>query len=274
MGAKGPGSIRIYTHNIFGRRAGWDDRRTVLREGIARLQPDVILFQEEVRTSDNDQTRDLVPLEWNVIHSIARSSDEASGISVASCWPIELLEEVDLTAGGPPVDEFVWAALIVRVAAPGGPIVVVNHFPDAAVDREDERERQALLVARRVAAVCDADVPVVLGGDLDAEPQAGSLRFLSGLQSLGGESVAYQRAWDAVHRFEPCVTIDPDRNPLASGMQGWPYRQIDHLLVRSGPDGLASLQIDSCSRVHDESAEGVWASDHFGLVADLTDHRA
>ena len=105
------------------------------------------------------------------------------------------------------------------------------------------------------------------------EPQAGSLRFFTGLQTLDGESVSYLRAWDVAHRFEPCVTIDPDRNPLASGMRGWPYRQIDHLLVRSAPDGLASLRVDSCSRVHDESSAGVWASDHFGIIADLTDRR-
>jgi endonuclease/exonuclease/phosphatase family metal-dependent hydrolase len=233
-----------------------------------------VFFQEEVWASGFDQTRDVVPLEWNVVHSVGRSADEASGISVASHWPLELIEEIDLTAGGPPVDEFVWAALIVRVTTPSGPVVVVNHFPDAAVDREDERERQALLVARRVAAVCDPDVPVVLGGDLDAEPEAGSMRFLTGLQTIDGHSVSYQRAWDATHRFDRCVTIDPERNPLASGMRGWPYRQIDHLLVRSGRDGLAGLRIESCSRVHDEPIGGVWASDHFGLVAELTDLRS
>jgi endonuclease/exonuclease/phosphatase family metal-dependent hydrolase len=262
--------IRVYTHNIYGRRAGWDDRRDVLVNGIARLRPDIILFQEEIWTADYDQTGDLVPDGWHVEHSTARSAHESSGIAIASRWPMTVIEEVDLTQGGPPIDEFAWAALIVQVTTPLGPVVVVNHFPDAAVDRESERERQALVIHRRVTELCDPEVPVILGGDLDAEPHASSLRFLTGLQSLDGESTAYQRTWDAVHPFEPCVTLDPIRNPLTAGMRNWPYRQIDHLLVRCGPDGLAALRIDACSLVHDEPADGVWASDHYGLIADVT----
>jgi endonuclease/exonuclease/phosphatase family metal-dependent hydrolase len=270
MSAQVEQRIRIYTHNIYARRAGWDDRRGVLADGVARLQPDIVLFQEEVLTPEYDQTRDLVPDGWHVEHSTARSVQESSGISIASRWPMTVIEEIDLTEGGPPIDEFAWATLIVRVATPLGPVVVVNHFPDAAVDRESERERQALAVHRRITALCDADIPVVLGGDLDAEPQSASLRFLTGLQSIDGESASYQRAWDVVHPFEPCVTLDPIRNPLTAGMRNWPYRQIDHLLVRSAPDGLAALQIDACLIVHDEPAGGVWASDHFGLIADLS----
>jgi endonuclease/exonuclease/phosphatase family metal-dependent hydrolase len=262
--------IRVYTHNIYGRRAGWDDRRKVLAEGVARRKPDIILFQEEVWTPDYDQTSDLVPDGWQVAHSTARSAQESSGISIASRWPMAVIEEVDLTEGGPPIDEFAWAALIVSVTTPLGPVVVVNHFPDAAVDRESERERQALAVHRRVRELCDADTPVVLGGDLDAEPHAASLRFLTGLQSIEGESASYTRAWDAVHPFEPCVTLDPIRNPLTAGMRNWPYRQIDHLLVRSAPDGLTALQIDACSLMHDEPVDGVWASDHYGLIMDLS----
>jgi endonuclease/exonuclease/phosphatase family metal-dependent hydrolase len=261
--------IRIYSHNIYARRAGWNERRAVLVNGIEQLRPDIILFQEEVWTPDYDQTRDLAPDGWSVVHSTARSEQEASGISIASRWPTTLIDEVDLTVGGPPIDEFAWAALIARVSTPTGPIIVVNHFPDAAADRESERERQALLVVRRIADTSEPGVPVVLGGDLDAEPDAASLRFLTGVQSLDGESTSFQRAWDAVHRFEPCVTLDPTRNPLAAGMRGWPYRQIDHLLVRTAPDGLAELQVEACSVVHDEPTGGVWASDHFGLIVDF-----
>jgi endonuclease/exonuclease/phosphatase family metal-dependent hydrolase len=157
----------------------------------------------------------------------------------------------------------------VRVETPLGAVVVANHFPDAAVDREDERERQALLVHHRVTARCAPDVPVILGGDLDAEPDAASVRFLAGVQSLQGESASYRRAWDAVHPGERCVTIDPEHNPLTTGMRRWPYRQIDHLFVRTGPDGLTSLEILDCARVHDGPVDGVWASDHYGLRLDL-----
>ena len=137
--------IRLYTHNIYARRARWEDRRQVLLAGIAELNPDIILFQEEVWTTSYDQTVDLVGSDRHVVHSRARSKDERSGISVASRWPVLAVHEIDLTIGGPPVDEYAWTTLIVEVDAPPpvGRLIIANHFPDATADRESERERQA-----------------------------------------------------------------------------------------------------------------------------------
>ena len=211
-----PEQIRLYTHNIYARRARWEDRRPLLVRGIADLDPDIILFQEEVWTSSYDQSADLVGSDRYVVHSRARSRDERSGISVASRWPVVAVHEIDLTIGGPPVDEYVWATLVVEVEAPApvGRLIIANHFPDATADREYERERQAVLVAKRLAELADPDdVPVVLAGDLDAEPDAASLRFFTGRQSLDGLSVAYVRAWDVAHPGERCWTLDP-ANPL------------------------------------------------------------
>ena len=268
-----PERIRLYTHNIYARRARWEERRQLLLSGIAELDPDIILFQEEVWTTSYDQTADLVGSNRHVVHSRARSQDERSGISVASRWPVVAVHEIDLTVGGPPVDEYAWATLIVEVDAPPpvGRLIVANHFPDATADREHERERQAVLVGRRLAELAEPDdVPVVLAGDLDAEPDAASLRFFTGRQSLDGTSVAYVRAWDVAHPGVPCWTLDP-ANPLhAAQLPGWPYRQIDHVLIRCGQGGTSSLQIKSCDLVHTQSQHGVWASDHFGLVTDLT----
>ena len=44
----------------------------------------------------------------------------------------------------------------------------------------------------------------MLAGDFNAGPDAASIRFLTGRQSLRGESVAYVRAWDAVHPGGRC----------------------------------------------------------------------
>jgi endonuclease/exonuclease/phosphatase family metal-dependent hydrolase len=265
-----PGALRLYTHNIYARRADWPARRAVLVEGIRHLAPDVVLFQEEVLTNDYDQTADILGTGWHLAHSAGRSEKECSGIAIASRWPISSVEEIDLTVGGPPVNEFAWAALLVTIDHPSGPLLMVNHFPEAASDREYERERQAVLVARRLAQIsADRDIPVVLGGDLDAEPDAASLRFFLGRQSLEGVSTAFVRAWDEVHPGEPCWTLDPANALFASTMTGWPYHQIDHILVRCAHDGLAALLVESCKRVFDKPVEGVWASDHCGLVADL-----
>jgi endonuclease/exonuclease/phosphatase family metal-dependent hydrolase len=49
----------------------------------------------------------------------------------------------------------------------------------------------------------------------------------------------------------------------------WPFRRLDYILVRCGLHGGPTLEVAACGRIFDEPVEGVWASDHFGLVADL-----
>ncbi|MFC4628297.1 hypothetical protein ACFO6V_08625 [Promicromonospora alba] len=45
-------------------------------------------------------------------------------------------------------------------------------------------------------------------------------------------------------------------------------RKIDHVLVRSGLRG-PTLGVADCRRVLDRPVDGVWASDHYGVVVDL-----
>jgi hypothetical protein len=59
-------------------------------------------------------------------------------------------------------------------------------------------------------------------------------------------------------------------NPLVSDRWRWPKlgRRIDCAFVRRGDRGL-TLDVSACDRVFDEPVGGVWAGDHFGVVADL-----
>jgi hypothetical protein len=47
------------------------DRRSVLIDGIHKIQPDIVGFAESVRTDDYDQTADLLGSEFVVVHSRA-----------------------------------------------------------------------------------------------------------------------------------------------------------------------------------------------------------
>jgi len=49
----------------------------------------------------------------------------------------------------------------------------------------------------------------------------------------------------------------------------WPFRRIDYIFVRCDAHGGPTLAISTCARIFDEPIDGVWASDHFGVVADL-----
>jgi endonuclease/exonuclease/phosphatase family metal-dependent hydrolase len=93
------------------------------------------------------------------------------------------------------------------------------------------------------------------------------VRYLTGRQSLADMSVCYRDAWASAHPTEPGGTFVPE-NPLVADWD-WPSRRIDYIMVRCLEHGGPSLAIDSCQRLHDRPIDGVWASDHFGLTADL-----
>src|SRR5687768_7343793 len=42
------GRVRVLTHNILGRQAGWENRRPVLIDSLRALAPDLVAFQESV----------------------------------------------------------------------------------------------------------------------------------------------------------------------------------------------------------------------------------
>lgn len=175
------------------------------------------------------------------------------------------------SAGAPGLPWLGAVAAEVLAPPPIGLVLVVHHKPSWQLDAERLREQQALAVARFIEQILAdrGDMPVVLLGDLDAGPEAASIQFLTGRRSLGGLSVRYEDAWEAVHPGEPGHTFTP-RNPLVR-MGEMPLergRRIDHVMVRSTGHGPL-LDVADCRLLLDAPVDGVWASDHFGVLADL-----
>lgn len=67
----------------------------------------------------------------------------------------------------------------------------------------------------------------------------------------------------------PGHTFTP-RNPLArDGETAWDVpRRIDYVMVRCDDYG-PTLDVRDCRRLFDEPRDGVWASDHFGVMAEF-----
>ena len=80
-------------------------------------------------------------------------------------------------------------------------------------------------------------------------------------------SVCYRDAWESTHPGDPGHTFTPE-NPLVADWD-WPFRRLDYFLVGCRLHGGPTLEVAACARNFDEPVDGVWASDHFGLVADL-----
>ena len=258
-------SLRVLTMNVLGpANPDWERRSALVRETLRRLDADVVALQE-VPVADVEV---LLGPGWSVT-GFSRTADDGVGGVLATRRPHRVVEEIDQRCTDRARD-FPWCAtLVVEVDAPVGATLVAHHKPSWQFGYEYERERQALAAARVLERLAGAADHVVVLGDFDATPDAASMRFWRGRWSLDGTSVCYQDAWETLHPADPGTTFDA-RNPLvrAGEVATAVSRRIDAVLVRSGVHG-PTLQVRSCARVLDEPVGDVWASDHFGVVADL-----
>jgi endonuclease/exonuclease/phosphatase family metal-dependent hydrolase len=134
----------------------------------------------------------------------------------------------------------------------------------SSLHREDELQTIRILTFNILSAA-----HVLVLGDFNDDSDSASVRFWTGRQSLEGYSVAYLDAWDATHPADAGPTFSP-ANPLVRAGQ-MPLelgRRIDYIMIRSGIHG-PTLAVADCQRVLDEPVNGVWASDHFGVITDL-----
>ena len=256
--------VRCATFNVLGpANPDWGRRRVLIGGTLRALDADVVALQE-VPTDDVDQ---LLGPGYHVTPFSATSEDGTGGV-LATRVSHRVLEEIDQrTAEHGQV--LPWCAtLIVELESPVGRLVVAHHKPNWPFPLEAERERQAVRAAVAVERHA-GDRPAVVLGDFDATPDAASVSFWRGRRSLGGVSVSYQDAWETTRPGEAGFTFSSE-NPLvrAGEVATAVSRRIDYVLVRAGRHG-ALLEVLRCDRLLDQPVDGVWASDHYGVTADL-----
>ena len=255
--------IRVLTLNVYSPgNPEWERRLPVLRSGIRALRPDLVALQEVVDPAD------LLDPGYAVAPHSGRSADGVGAV-LASRWPIGTVHERDLHVTARTA-EFPWAAVVAaEIEAPGGRLLFVHHKPSYQRGWARERELQAVAAARFAEDLAPSAAHVILAGDFDDTPDSSSIRFWTGRQSLDGMSVRYEDAWEAVHGDAPGLTFDP-RNPLVrtGTMPLDRGRRIDYVMVRSGTHG-PTLDVVSCELALAEPVDGVFGSDHFGVIAEL-----
>jgi endonuclease/exonuclease/phosphatase family metal-dependent hydrolase len=238
--------VRVATLNLWGRSGDWTARRAVLARGFEELAPDLVLLQEVADGQEQEVLGpgyEVVHHDWTAVAS-RRSPGRTHVLGGEQGQAATLLVEFD-------------------------DLVAVNHFPSWAPSLEAARERETVAAARRVEELV-GDRHVILGGDLDAVPDAASIRFLRGLQGLDGFSVRYLDAWEAVHPGDPGHTFTTV-NPLVmeeSSVTREEPRRIDYLFMRCTDDG-PTLAVRDCRLMFTDPV----GSDHYGLLADLTPYR-
>lgn len=262
-------SLSILTLNLWNREGPYALRRERIREWIDRLDPDLIGFQEALRSDRWDQVAELLEGRGRHLDHVCATDfweDPKLGFgnAVASRWPITDRTEFRLPGSG---DGEKRAALSVTVEAPVGPVSFTCTHLNWKFHHGYVRERQVVALCRFVLERRPpGGFPPILVGDFNAEPDSAEIRYVAGLQSLEGGSVHFRDAWrlggdgGAGHTWA-------NRNPYA---RIWlePDRRIDYVFVGYPHVGGVG-RVETCRVVCDDARDDVWPSDHFGVYVEL-----
>jgi endonuclease/exonuclease/phosphatase family metal-dependent hydrolase len=262
--------LRMVTLNIWNMSGPWRQRRQEIVTWLDRLAPDVVCLQEVLEQPDGRNQAawlaDAAAGAWHTAMGPAWAFDGGGwfGNAVLSRQPVEAVSVTPLPFEHRP-DDGPRALLHART---GGLDVFCTHlnwrYDDGAIR---ERQVQTIVEVIRAGADPEAPLPPILAGDMNAEPDSTEMRFLAGLTSLGGTSTYFQDAWRVAGGRGPGWTWD-NRNSFAVHDQE-PDRRIDYIYVGWRRDGGVG-RIESARVVCDRALTGTFASDHFGLLAEIS----
>jgi len=267
--------LRILTLNLWNEEG--DHRRfTHINKGLRRLDPDLVAFQEVMSRDRLDGLLEGTPLrglhQAEAMATVPPHADRYGGSALAARWTYRLVEALDLRMAD--AMDVPWASLAVIVTLPdAGDMLFIATTASWRLDAEFARERQ-------VQALADLDarhrckLPTIIAGDFNASPDAASIRFLSGLQSLNGRSVHYHDAW-AVAGDGPGYTWtseNPNTRSVIDQIVRQPShrRRLDYVFVGSWhAHPHAHGRIRAARLAFDHAVDDLWLSDHFGLIVDI-----
>jgi endonuclease/exonuclease/phosphatase family metal-dependent hydrolase len=152
-----------------------------------------------------------------------------------------------------------------EVDGPRGPIQVFCAHLSWRDDHSGVRQEQVGAICEFVRSKRPRSFPAVLLGDLNSEPASDEIRALTGRAAVPVPGVVFRDAWERVGNG-PGLTVS-NRNPFAAASLG-PETRIDYIL--SGQPKLGGVgHVRAVQLMGDNAVDGVFGSDHFGVVADL-----
>jgi endonuclease/exonuclease/phosphatase family metal-dependent hydrolase len=272
---------RILTLNVLNLE-GDPRRQDVLNAELRRLSPDFVSFQEVVKTDEHDQLAAL--LDGTGLHGTHQAdvlgyampwAERFGGTALATRWPHRIVEVADHRSGADALQPWCTLAAVVDVPDEGEQLFIATtlnaDFAGAAA-----REREAVVLTE-IDKRHRRELPTIIAGDLNALPQSSCIRYLTGRQALEGRSTFFHDAWEVAGQGVGHTWTSA--NPITSELQDIIVRQpggfrwrIDYVLVgyvQQGVHSSSRCRIESAAVAFDQPIDGIWPSDHFGVLVDV-----
>jgi endonuclease/exonuclease/phosphatase family metal-dependent hydrolase len=264
-------TLRVLTLNLWNDREPADRRMELIVEGLRALAPDVVALQEVCERAGKTPNQAVTLATACGYRSLWRCAmtheDKREGVALLARHPILESDSVVLPAAPGDEDRVVLRA---RIETPAGPVDCYSTHLSYRLTDGLARERQVLAIDELVQPRAGDAVQVVMG-DFNAAPDCDEVRFMRGLCTLGGRRTYYQDAYAQIHAVDPPAgSTWSSRNPSTEWMHWLPRdRRIDYIFVSpAGRDRRGTVL--GCELAFDNpGADGVFASDHFGVMADL-----
>lgn len=258
--------LRVLTWNLWWRFGPWEERLPAIIATLREHDPDLVALQEvwiADGTSSAQVIAEALGLHVEVAHRL-EVDGVGFGNAVLSRWPIGRTAVRDLPSAGGTEEQRL--ALLAEVDAPTTRVQLYSTHLNWRHDESAVRQAQVRELCAFIAAERPRSYPPILCGDLNAEPSSDELRMLTGLAAVPEPGLVFRDAWTARGTEGPGFTW-VDANPFAAA-EHEQERRIDYVL--SGwrrSDGRG--QPLSCRVVGDRPVDGVWPSDHLGVLAEL-----
>ena len=261
-GSSSAATVRVMTINLWNayfNGADVDQRTQMVADAVTAFEPDFVAMQEVVQSSSIQNRAEVIAqatgYQWDYEQSYAVPFLYEEGIALLSRWPIVWRDFVEL----PHTDLAGQVTRLVLAAGIQTPHGEVNVFAThMIVDADQAKKADQALAAWQYMTSFASERPGFFAGDLNAEPDTLAMRFLRGEASHQTETGDLIDAWSTVNPGDQGFTIPSDAAD----------RRIDYVYVVPGTAAVPT--VDACQLVLDTPEQGVYASDHIGVICDFT----
>jgi endonuclease/exonuclease/phosphatase family metal-dependent hydrolase len=267
--------MRIATWNLWWRFGPWRERTAAIRKVLRDSRPDILGLQEVWADEERNFAGELAEelgMYWTWVRSPRPERWSARlpgfpgevGHAILARWPIRDRAELPLPSGSSG-DESRNALVCVVESTDGRIPFATTQLTSAPWDSATRCEQVRTLV-RFLAERQREDYPVVVVGDLNAEPDSDEVRLLCGHKTAPAtEGFVLLDAWRYAPPGIDSWTWDRANPHVLATME--PSARIDYVLVGS-PHGQRG-HVRSVRRIGAAPVAGTWPSDHAGVLAKL-----